>query len=397
LDPQAISFVCQEENILHEEDLQKAMDNIRTHGKEVINVEKGLVFACKWSEDGNYYRALVNNINVNLKKVRVRFIDYGNQAEEGFDNLRLLSEEALKIPVLAKLINLADVPEQPLKDPQIGNRMEQLRPLFEVSLSVKAIENQKFVVSHPNGSLINDLIAAKLKEDMDAPIPHNIQGQEMGNEFNYDKVYTASLNANDPNTSQSAIVLHAESPTSIYICPLNQVGVADNVASQVNAYAEIDPKMVGYAPSIGKLCVVKSKEDDGWYRGACVQLCGDEFEIFLVDYGFREVLPRDRIKMMDPSLMKTVFLANHCILDGFENEDLVDSYQKLYGQAIKDRFPFATEVKIRVVKHDKDKGYYVIRMPKTDDILPTKAKKLNDEKELKIKELEAQLAKLRCH
>ena len=90
-----------------------------------------------------------------------------------------------------------------------------------------------------------------------------------------------------------------------------------------------------------------------------------------------------------------VFLANHCILDGFENEDLVDSYQKLYGETIKDRFPFATEVKIRVVKHIKDKGYYVIRMPKTDDIDPTKVKKSNDEKELKIKELEAQLAKLR--
>ena len=74
---------------------------------------------------------------------------------------------------------------------------------------------------------------------------------------------------------------------------------------------------------------------------------------------------------------------------------MVDSYQKLYGQAIKDRFPFATEVKIRVAKHVKDKGYYVIRMPKTDDIDPTKAKKPNDEKELKIKELEAQLAKLR--
>ena len=34
-------------------------------------------------------------------------------------------------------------------------------------------------------------------------------------------------------------------------------------------------------------------------------------------------------------------------------------------------------------------------MPKTDDIDPTKVKKSNDEKELKIKELEAQLAKLR--
>ena len=73
--------------------------------------------------------------------------------------------------------------------------------------------------------------------------------------------------------------------------------------------------IVQYFPSLYSLLivynlfffsVVKSKEDDGWYRGACVQLCGDEFEIFLVDYGFREVLPRDRIKMMDPSLMKTV-------------------------------------------------------------------------------------------
>ena len=73
--------------------------------------------------------------------------------------------------------------------------------------------------------------------------------------------------------------------------------------------------MIQYFPSLYLLfidcmqsffSVVKSKEDDGWYRGACVQLCGDEFEIFLVDYGFREVLPRDRIKMMDPSLMKTV-------------------------------------------------------------------------------------------
>ena len=114
--------VCKEENIVHEDDLQTAMENIRTDGKEVNNVEKGLVYACQWSEDGNYYRALVSNINMNLKKVRVRFIDYGNQAEESFENLRLLSQEALKIPVLAKLINLADVPEQPLKDPQIGNR-----------------------------------------------------------------------------------------------------------------------------------------------------------------------------------------------------------------------------------------------------------------------------------
>ena len=83
--------------------------------------------------------------------------------------------------------------------------MEQLKPLFDVSLSVKGITNKKVVVSHPNGNLINDIITEKLKEEMDTPIPNNIQGQEMGNEFSYDKVHTAALNANDPNTSQSAV------------------------------------------------------------------------------------------------------------------------------------------------------------------------------------------------
>ena len=86
------------------------------------------------------------------------------------------------------------------------------------------------------------------------------------------------------------MVLYAENPQNIFVCPSNQIGLAENIATQVDNYAKIDENMVGFAPKIGKMCVAQSMDDDGWYRGACVGFDEDKFVIFFVDYGFKEVL-----------------------------------------------------------------------------------------------------------
>ena len=78
--------------------------------------------ACKWSNDECFYRALVGDVNKNLGKVKVRFIDYGNQSIEPFKNVREFPREALKYPELAKLVNLDGFSEHSIKDPQIRNR-----------------------------------------------------------------------------------------------------------------------------------------------------------------------------------------------------------------------------------------------------------------------------------
>ena len=144
--------------------------------------------------------------------------------------------------------------------------------------------------------------------------------------------HIASLVKNDPNLEQKVMVLYAENPQNIFVCPSNQIGLADKIATQVDNYANIDENMVGFAPKIGKMCVAQSTDDDGWYRGACVGFVEDKFEIFFVDYGFKEVLPRNRLKMIDPLLMKTVFFANHCVLKGFENSEMASHFNEKYGE-----------------------------------------------------------------
>ena len=137
---------------------------------------------------------------------------------------------------------------------------------------------------------------------------------------------------NDASLEQNVMVLYAENPQNIFVCPSNQIGLAENIATQVDNYAKIDENMVGFAPKIGKMCVAQSMDDDGWYRGACVGFDEDKFVIFFVDYGFKEVLTRNRLKMIDPLLMKTVFFANHCVLKGFENSEMAPRFDEKYGQ-----------------------------------------------------------------
>ena len=113
------------EVIIHEDELTELMGKeveITAKRIECSALVKGQIVAARWTEDEKMYRALIHDINTNLGKVKVRFIDYGNQSIEPFGNLFELPESASKIPVLSKLIQLDDVPDRPNKDPQVGNR-----------------------------------------------------------------------------------------------------------------------------------------------------------------------------------------------------------------------------------------------------------------------------------
>ena len=73
---------------------------------------KNQIVTCQWSEDNSYYRAVVTEINKDQKKIRVRFIDYGNQSVEPLTKIRELPELVLKFPVMAHLVKLHGVPER---------------------------------------------------------------------------------------------------------------------------------------------------------------------------------------------------------------------------------------------------------------------------------------------
>ena len=221
----------------------------------------------------------------------------------------------------------------------------------------------------------------------------------MDGQFSYDKAHVCELKIS--NEEQMAISMFANSPQRLFFCPANQIGIAETMANQVENYAKIDETMTGYGPGIGKLCLAKSNDDGSWYRGACLGHPDTQtFSIFFVDYGFTEDLPRSNLKIMDPVMLETPFLANHCILEGFEDNDKEPEYTKDFGNIVEERMEAFSEHKITVVKKVGDA--YVVRVPALKDLQPKPSKsaeetkpKIEEPKTVIDKEKEEQIRKLR--
>ena len=200
----------------------------------------------------------------------------------------------------------------------------------------------------------------------------------MDGQFSYDKAHVCELKIS--NEEQMAFSMFANSPQRLFFCPANQIGIAETMANQVENYAKIDETMTGYGPGIGKLCLAKSNDDGSWYRGACLGHPDTQtFSIFFVDYGFTEDLPRSNLKIMDPVMLETPFLANHCILEGFEDNSKEPEYTEDFGKIVEERMEFFSEHKITVVKKVGD--YFVVRVPALKDLQPKPSKPAEEAKQ----------------
>ena len=115
-------IVWLKKDVDQEELLSKELEMEGPKQDKVQNPIKGELVVCQWSEDDAYYRAVVSEHNKAEKKVRVRFVDYGNQSVESLERIRELPDTVVKFPIMAKLLTLYGVPEHPLKDVGVNNR-----------------------------------------------------------------------------------------------------------------------------------------------------------------------------------------------------------------------------------------------------------------------------------
>ena len=115
-------IVWLKKDVDQEELLTKELEMEGPKQSKVQDPAKGELVVCQWSEDDAYYRAVVSEFNKAEKKVKVRFVDYGNQSVEPLDRIRELPYTVVKYPIMAKLLTLYGVPEHPLKDVGVNNR-----------------------------------------------------------------------------------------------------------------------------------------------------------------------------------------------------------------------------------------------------------------------------------
>ena len=195
-------------------------------------------------------------------------------------------------------------------------------------------------------------------------------GKVVGGGFDYDSCHVTELNAASPDLWQDASVLCAEDPRSVFLTPTVQLGLVATLEEQIKTYVDTCKEtgigVGGFSPSPGRVCLAFCADDAQYYRAAAIreaerEECGKfvvedaktgekvrklmltsnrscwiafiptvdysqaiddtgKFVVFYPDYGFQEVVCRSKIIPIAEELMKTPFLANHCVLAGFDKD-----------------------------------------------------------------------------
>ncbi len=88
------------------------------------------------------------------------------------------------------------------------------------------------------------------------------------------------------------------------------------------------------------------------------------------------------MKVIDPVLMETPFCANHCILEGFDDADKADEYEKKFGPTIAEVLPIMHITELRVLEYRKEDGSFIVAMPEASDAIEKvkASSKASDEK-----------------
>ena len=95
-------------------------------------------------------------------------------------------------------------------------------------------------------------------------------GEEVEKQFNYDKSHHAALVSDKPDMLQNVYILHTESPQQIFVCPEKLIDLTEALLEQCDSYATKAKE--GHIPSKGKMCLAQSKQDESWYRAACIDI-----------------------------------------------------------------------------------------------------------------------------
>ena len=84
-----------------------------------------------------------------------------------------------------------------------------------------------------------------------------------------------------------------------------------------------------------------------------------KFVVFYPDYGFQEVVCRSKIIPIAEELMKTPFLANHCVLAGFD-KDKTRQPTEVETALMASKLGAFETVRTKVVRKDKEGGFLVV-------------------------------------
>ncbi|KFP51031.1 Tudor domain-containing protein 1, partial [Cathartes aura] len=302
----------------------------------VFKPENGEPCCAFFSDDGNWYRALVRNVTSN-GTVKVCFVDYGNVEEVPLDKIRQISSSFLKLPFQGikcwlsgiKPGNSKWIPEATARFHMYtaGIKLQaRVTSLSRDGAGVELIDNS---TGHPkviNEILTSEKLAVKEVLQDKNNFPNKSDKKAVHCIFLLFLLETSLRHwkwielAIDETVS--VCVTEVVSPDLFYAVPV-QTKDQEKLHRQLielEGYCK-SCKNQPFKPKLGEACCARFSGDGRWYRALVLKASQSVVKVLYADYGNTETLPLSKVLPITDSYLKLPFQTITCSLTGIEKAE----------------------------------------------------------------------------
>ncbi|XP_042908070.1 uncharacterized protein [Parasteatoda tepidariorum] len=286
----------------------------------------GLACAVKYSEDENWYRAEI--INLDDSTVDVLFVDYGNVSTVLKKDLKVLDENFLTSPPYAircKLNGIVPCKGDQWSETVINTFQESvLDAVLGITFICKDIPAVVNLSKEDKdiGQVLVDLELANVDtcaetdeaytdDHLAAPIEDTLHSIPIDQSYPKRKLTSTKLPVK---------ICYVDSYTRFYVTPLELSTELDTVMKTLEIlYTQCADKLESSPtcleePKAFLPCAAQYSEDEAWYRALITEIDGDNIYVTFVDYGNSEVSSLKSLKTLTPELLKIPPIAMECSL-----------------------------------------------------------------------------------
>ncbi|XP_059353820.1 tudor domain-containing 6 [Carassius carassius] len=332
------------------QELKKLTEQITQHyeGRVCCNFAKleNLGSPCvSRGSDGKWYRSVVQQVMSPKNVVEILQVDYGKKQFVQVENVRPLSTEFFRMPVITYVCSLHGI-----VDSGVGWTASQIDYLKSLLLNRTVIakfqyqstsEGVHYVTFYGEENMnINKLFELKQKCSLDSdmtltdfavqksPLSQKSKILETTKATHIDETFsdvkgnkpvffTESLT---PNTSHVAVVQHVENPGKFWIQTRRY---ADEFSQLMNGLGNLysDPTSTEgliRKPVVGLLCAAKA-QDGVFYRAAIYKVIEKKAEVYFLDYGNTELVDCFNLRQLPLRFQQLPAVAVKCSLYGIKS------------------------------------------------------------------------------
>ncbi|XP_026132229.1 tudor domain-containing protein 1-like isoform X1 [Carassius auratus] len=302
--------------------------------------EIGELCGVKFSLDRNWYRAEVQSVDVARRVASVFYIDFGNEENVTFDNIRPLFENIDAAPPFALQCCVAGV--KPLTGSWTGECTIAVRQLIAgkiLTFTVLDIMNDGALLAvdvplstlgkYMSTFLIEQGYAVKEDVSVKLQTEHDINSLMTASFENFKRLSGGKNENSDARPPEpltqgvgdtfTAVVTHLQSPSEILCQKLENTSVIQQLQVNLREHCSNTPASENFRPAPGTVCCSLFSEDNQWYRAKVLAYSSeDRVCVGYIDFGNSEEVELNRLRPINKELLSLATQAIPCSLAGIK-------------------------------------------------------------------------------